>query len=112
MLFRSLLVETKRGADALSLMGWTGNAIYDTTESLVVVVRTWEERYGARVVAAGPNSLTLAVSKPPATSEEAAAVSTEMVLMDPALEQGGAPIPVVSLGDGLIGLTLWTLWWG
>ena len=108
---RIALVETPRGADAISYMGWTGNATYDTTEAIATAVRSWEERYGARVVQAGPNSLTIAIDRPPANSDEAAALSEELVLLDPDLEAGGAPIPVVELGDGLLGQHLWTLWW-
>jgi hypothetical protein len=105
------LVESRRGADALSFMGWTGNATYDVAEAVAVAVRSWEERYGARVVVVGPNSLTLVITKPPATSAEAAALSQELVLIDPDLEVPGAVIPTVALNDGLLGQHQWTFWW-
>lgn len=108
---RIALVQSTRGGDALSFMGWTGNATYGPTESMSLAANSWAERYGARVVAVGPNSLTLAIANPPATSAEAAALTAEMVLLDPDLETGGAPIPVVATGDGLLTLRLWTFWW-
>ena len=105
------LVQSTRGADALSFMGWTGNATYDVAEAVVVAVRSWEERFGARVVEVGPNSLTLAITKPPAASAEAAALSQELVLIDPDLEVPGGVVPTVALNDGLLGQHLWTFWW-
>jgi len=108
---RILLVEAPRGADALSSMGWTGNATYDSTEAIAVAVRSWEDRYGARVVAVGPNSIVLSVTRPPAASSEAAPLSEELLLVDPDLETPGSPVNVVALGDALIGQPMWTLWW-
>jgi hypothetical protein len=108
---RVALVQAPRGADALSLMGWTGNATYDATEAVAIVVRSWEDRFGAQVVAVGPNSLTLAVTRPPATVDAATALSAELTLIDPDLERGNGPVVAVGLGAGLIGNHLWNLWW-
>ena len=109
---RILLVEAPRGGDALSFMGWTGNATYDTAEAIAVVIRSWEDRFGARVVAVGPTTVVLTIANPPATPDEAAALSKELVLIDPDLEQADtAPVTVVALGEALIGQHLWTLWW-
>ncbi len=108
---RILLVESPRGADALSSMGWTGNATYDSTEAIAVAIRSWEDRFGARVVAVGPSSVVMSVARPPATSAESAPLSEELVLIDPDLETPGPPVNVVQLGDALIAQHLWTLWW-
>src|SRR5436190_2148497 len=72
------LVAADRGSDALSVVGWNGAANYtgDTAE-LSAVLRTWEDRFGVRVIGVGFAELYLSVAAPPATTAEALAVAAE-----------------------------------
>jgi hypothetical protein len=108
---RILLVEAPSGPDAVSYMGWTGNGTYDTAEALAVALRSWEDRFGARLVAVGPNRVTLTIARPPATADEAAAVSAEIRLLVPDIDSGAAPVDVTALDDELVGVPAWTFWW-
>ena len=47
------LVAADRGADTLALSGWTGPANHAKTAPLAAVVRSWEDRFGVRVVRVG-----------------------------------------------------------
>ena len=114
---RIALVDSPRGADALSSLGWNGNSSYDSTEAVAVVVRSWEDRFGARVVEVGPNSLTLGIDRPPRDAAQAGLLSDELVLVDPDLAgmhpgvAASPPTGMVALGDALIGCHFCTLWW-
>lgn len=60
------LVSSARGADALAAVGWDGPVNYDNdTAKYAAVVRDWERRFGARVVAVGSDTLHLSVAAPP-----------------------------------------------
>jgi hypothetical protein len=72
------LVAADRGADALAAAGWTGPLNYtNDTGQITAVVRSWEDRFGARVVAVGFADLYLSVAAPPATVDEALPVAAE-----------------------------------
>ncbi|MFG1966618.1 DUF4253 domain-containing protein [Nonomuraea sp. NPDC049028] len=72
------LVPATRGADTLTLCGWTGPLNHtNETEEISAVVRSWEERFGARVVTVGYSTLELSVAAPPTTLEHARQVAAE-----------------------------------
>jgi hypothetical protein len=72
------LVAANRGADALATAGWTGPANYtNDTGEIAAVVRSWEDRYGARVIGAGFADLYLSVAAPPTTLDEALHIAAE-----------------------------------
>ncbi len=60
------LVAAPRGADALTTAGWEGPVNYDNdTATFSAVLRDWEDRFGARVVGVGFDTLHLSVAAPP-----------------------------------------------
>lgn len=67
------LVAVDRGADALTVAGWRG------WEDLATILRDWEDRFGARVVAAGFDTLQLCVAAPPADPDQALLTAAEHV---------------------------------
>jgi hypothetical protein len=72
------LVAVDRGADALAVMGWRGPVNYvDQMSPLAAVVRSWEDRFGVRLVGIGFETLDLSVAAPPATFEHALHVAAE-----------------------------------
>lgn len=72
------LVAAGRGADTLVASGWTGPANYfQPTAPVAAVVRSWEDRFGVRVVRVGFATLELSVAAPPVTAEHALHVAAE-----------------------------------
>ena len=61
------LVPAGRGADVLAAIGWQGARHHNPlTAPLSAVLRGWEDRFGARVVGIGFDTLDLSVAAPPA----------------------------------------------
>ena len=107
------LVAANRGADALAVVGWTGPANYtaDTAE-VSAVLRSWEDRFGARVVGVGFATLLLSVAAPPTTREEALAVAAEHFAFCPDnVWQGSEPQTLAGYADRLVGDHSWAFWW-
>jgi hypothetical protein len=72
------LVAVDRGADALAVMGWRGPVnVFDQVSPLAAVVRSWEDRFGVRLVGIGFEALYLSVAAPPVTFEHALHVAAE-----------------------------------
>ncbi|MEO6088527.1 MAG: DUF4253 domain-containing protein [Umezawaea sp.] len=107
------LVAANRGADALTVAGWTGPANYtgDTAE-VSAVLRNWEDRFGARIVGVGYATLLLSVAAPPTTRVEALAVAAEHFAFCPDnVWQGSESHPLAEYADRLVGDHSWAFWW-
>ncbi|MFC5744917.1 DUF4253 domain-containing protein [Actinomadura rugatobispora] len=105
------LVPAGRGADTLTLAGWDGPVNHTGyTQELSAVVRSWEERFGARVVAVGFDTLDLSVAAPPVTFEHALNVAAEHHAFCPDnVWQGSGSLE--EYAKGLVGADRWTFWW-
>src|SRR5206468_2398493 len=78
------LVECGRGADAPAALGWTGPANYGTDVApFCAVLRSWEDRFGIRVVALTFDAMYCTVSAPPATFDHALHVAAEHLAFCP-----------------------------
>ncbi|SEF87469.1 protein of unknown function [Thermomonospora echinospora] len=105
------LVPAARGADTLARTGWQGPANHTgDVQEISAVVRSWEDRFGARVVAVGFATLDLSVAAPPATADQALGVAAE--------HHAFCPDNVWQNSDGfteyagrLIGAGNWSFWW-
>jgi Domain of unknown function (DUF4253) len=76
------LVPVARPADVLCAIGWGGLA--NRGESLVpltVVLRSWEDRFGARLIDVGYDDIALFVERPPRTAQAAERVAAEQVVL-------------------------------
>jgi hypothetical protein len=81
------LVPVRRGADALVATGWTGAANYfQPVAPLAAVVRSWEDRFGARVVGLDGATALLSVAAPPVTFAHALQVAAEHLICCPDTE--------------------------
>jgi hypothetical protein len=100
------LVPAARGADALVVSGWCRAAP-------AAVVRSWEDRFGARVVGIGPDALFLSVAAPPVTIEHACGVAAEHVAFCPAnlWHSSWDPHYVADYAAGIRGSRRWDFWW-
>ncbi len=107
------LVAADRGADALVAAGWTGpvNHANDTGE-IAAVVRSWEDRFGARVVGLGFADLYLSVAAPPQTLAAALHVAAEHFAFCPDnVWQGSRPYTLSGYAESLVGCNSWQFWW-
>jgi hypothetical protein len=75
---RVMLVPAARSADVVTVAGWLGPCNYTNDMPLLsAVLRSWEERFGARVVQIGFDTLLLAVATPPVAAGHAEQVAGE-----------------------------------
>ena len=107
------LVAAGRGADALTVAGWTGPMNYtNDTAEVSAVLRDWEDRFGARVVGVGFATLLLSVACPPTTHAEALAVAAEHFAFCPDnVWQGVDPQTLSAYAERLVGDHSWAFWW-
>lgn len=104
------LVPADRGADTLTVAGWAGPWNHIRTVEVSAVVRSWEERFGARVVAVGYDVLDLSVAAPPTTIEHARQVAAEHYAFCPDnIWQGIGDFE--EYASSLVGAQRWQFWW-
>jgi hypothetical protein len=105
------VVGVTRPADAVAVLQWSGptNHFSDMGQ-LAAVLRTWEDRFGAYVVCIGFDTLQLAVTRPPASFEQACRVAAEhMAVCSDCVYQGEGSIE--ALAESLVGASTWSFWW-
>lgn len=109
---RLALVPTGRSADILAAIGWTGPVNFENDVALLcAVLRSWDERFGVRVVALSHARLDLSVAAPPQTPDEALAIAAEHFAFCPdTIWQGYETIRLYA-EEALVGNTHWTFWW-
>ena len=111
------LVAAGSGADALTVAGWDGPSHYDTdTAKYSAVVRDWERRFGARVVAAGFDTLALSVATPPTNPDDALHTAAEHFVFCPDNVwpypgRGAHPHTLASYAERLIDTHDWDFYW-
>jgi hypothetical protein len=104
------LVAADRSADVLLAIGWAG--LVNSGESLLdltAVLRSWEDRFGARLIDVGYAGLRLLAERPPRTLEAARRLADEQVVVADDCIDGARDIPGIAarLADGPV----WTFWW-
>jgi hypothetical protein len=106
------LVRARRSADVPAAIGWTGPANFENDVArLCTVLRSWEDRFGIRVVALGFDTLTVSVAAPPRTAEEAEAVAAEHYAFCPDnVDQGCGSLEEYAAKE-VLGRTHWSFWW-
>jgi hypothetical protein len=106
------LVAVRRGADALVATGWIGAVNYfdqDRASPLAAVVRSWEDRFGARVVGLGGATALLSVAAPPVTFEHALHIAAEHLLFCADNVTGVGTL--AEYAEQICGETTWSFWW-
>ncbi|MEV7140087.1 DUF4253 domain-containing protein [Streptomyces tauricus] len=110
---RLALVPARRSADIPAAIGWCGpvNLTEDVAE-LCAVLRSWEDRFGVRVVALTFDQLIVSVAAPPRTRAEAEAIAAEHYAFCPAnITQGGHASLRAYAEREVLGARSWTFWW-
>ena len=103
------LVPASRPSDVLPLIGWTPS---DQSDALPIaaVVRSWEDRFGARLLRLGFAEFSLLVDRPPRSVEHAQRIAAEhFVFCDECAGQGLSDIPRITAS--LMTTPIWTFWW-
>jgi hypothetical protein len=101
------LVRAERAADIPALAGWETEA---PALELSALLRTWEERFGARVIGFEGSSVFVSVASPPLSAAHATHVALEHVLTGASnLNDGTFPFP--DYAEALRGERLWSFWW-
>lgn len=110
---RLALVPARRSADIPAAIGWSGPVNYaDDTGQLSTVLRSWEDRFGIRVVALTFDQLVVSVAAPPTTQEEAEAVAAEHFAFCPDnVHQGRHPTLPTYATHQVLNQPAWTFWW-
>lgn len=109
------LVQARRPADVLPLIGWQPTDAFETALPVAAVLRSWEDRFGARLLRIGPSAeLRLLVERPPRTTEQATAIAAEHLALsgtwiDP--DNGHALTSISDIAPRLVNNPLWGFWW-
>ncbi len=103
------LVAAERGSDAIAVAGWSGAVNYaNDAAELSAVLRSWEDRFGARVIGVGFAELHVSVAAPPATHEEAQAMAAEHFAFCP---DNVWMTSLLSYAEEIVGQPVWDFWW-
>jgi hypothetical protein len=115
---RLALVPASRSADSLGLAGWTPtDDEAHHAGALSAVVRSWEDRFGARVIGVERGTLWLSVATPPRTIGHAARVAAEHFAFCPEVEPredfGCNPDRpwFLQYAESIVDQQAWRFWW-
>ncbi|GGJ13054.1 hypothetical protein GCM10010121_024290 [Streptomyces brasiliensis] len=105
---RLTLVPASRGSDVVALLGWSAEA---PLPLLCALLRSWEDRYGVRVVALYGSELWVSVARPPVAAAHANILALEHVLSTADNIVDDPPTPFPDYAAALVGRTDWSFWW-
>lgn len=80
--YRLLLIPCRRPADAITAVGLALSNDYNDAQ-ISAVLRSWEDRFGARVILLGTGYFMLAVDRPPRTHPDARQLAAEIFALAP-----------------------------
>jgi Domain of unknown function (DUF4253) len=105
------LVPARRPADVLPTVGWRTADRFPTSLPIAAVLRSWEARFGARLLDVGPGAqIRLLVERPPRSAEAAQRVAAEHLAF--CGERAGQGRDITAIAASLVDAPVWTCWWG
>jgi hypothetical protein len=111
------LVPAARAADVLPLAGWLATDAFESAFEgalpFAAVLRSWEDRFGARLLRVGPGAeIQLLVERPPRTEEEALALAAEHFAFCDEWHAGDQGLTTVSeIASVVLAAPTWRFWW-
>ncbi|MFB7829277.1 DUF4253 domain-containing protein [Streptomyces hydrogenans] len=105
---RLVLVPARRGSDALASIGWSAKTLLPL---LCALLRSWEDRFGAQVVAVFGSELHVSVARPPLEPEHVNLLAVEHILSTANNIVDDPPTPFPEYAMNLMGRTSWSFWW-
>jgi hypothetical protein len=105
------LVAANRPGDVITALGWLGGTnMHPDPVLMSAVLRSWEDRWAARVVEIGFDTLTLTVGIPPRDRQPALALAAEHFAFCPDnIWQGSGTI--VAYAESIQQSRTWSFWW-
>jgi Domain of unknown function (DUF4253) len=105
------LVPAQAPWEIPAVIGYGGWNRYPDPEDHVAILRYWNDRYGAELVAMTGTTVELTVRRPPRTRPQALALAWEyFVYNDGYYDYYGAE-DITQLAAGLLGADTWIAWW-
>ncbi|WP_307668264.1 DUF4253 domain-containing protein [Streptomyces sp. V2I9] len=110
---RMALVPARRSADIPAAIGWSGAVNHENDVArLCAVLRSWEDRYDARVVVLGFDTMIVSVGRPPGTIEEARALAAEHYAFCPDTIDQAPPHDIDLYAEkAVLNQEAWSFWW-
>ncbi|MHB9856828.1 DUF4253 domain-containing protein [Streptomyces sp. YIM S03343] len=105
------LVQAERGSDALVALNWPGMADHMSTHELSGVLRSWEDRFGARLVGLGHADLYLSAAIPPRDLCQAHVLAAEHYLSCPDVFHNDFDLDWDAYPGQLMTRREWHFWW-
>jgi len=105
------LVQVARGADTPAALSWSGMTNHMTARELSAVLRSWEDRFGARVVGFGHGSLYLSVAAQPTDPRQARVLAAEHYLSCPDVFYEDPDLDWSTYHEELMHRREWRFWW-
>jgi Domain of unknown function (DUF4253) len=103
------LVPAARPADILPRLGWAGACNNRTASELAVVLRSWEARFGARLLEVCFDDIRLLVSRPQQTLEAAQRIAAEHFPFADEAHKGLRHVG--GIARALVNNPFWDFWW-
>lgn len=104
------LVATDRPADVLAEVGWQGvTNRYEFLLPVTAVLRSWEMRFGARLLEVGFAGIRVLVKRPPRSLKAAERIAAEHYAFCD--ESSGGLRDIRSIAASLVNSPFWTFWW-
>ena len=105
------LVPAAAAEDVVAVLGWGDWNACPLPEEHVAVLREWRKRYGAVVKAISPDTLELAVDRPPTNFDDALVLAREQYAYAPDIVDQGEHSSVGALAAALVDSRRWHFWW-
>jgi hypothetical protein len=108
---RLLLAPAARSADVITSIGWQGSVnTMAPVAAMSAMLRSWEDRFGVRVVMLGFDTMMLTVAAPPTTREHALQVAAEhWAFCSDSIET--YPGALAAYAEELVDAGDWWFWW-
>ncbi|MGW3424118.1 DUF4253 domain-containing protein [Streptomyces phaeochromogenes] len=105
------LVQVTRGADTPAALNWRGMTNHMSATELSAVLRSWEDRFGLRVVGFGHGSLYVSAAAPPTDLHQARVLAAEHYLACPDVFFEDPDLDWPTYPGDLMKLQAWRFWW-
>lgn len=109
------LAVADRPADALAAMGWLPGNWFEGIGELTAVLRSWEDRFGARLLAVGFDEFKLLAERPPRGRSAGQHLAAEVFALSPneffCAWDEEALTDLNDIADSLIRSPIWGFWW-
>jgi hypothetical protein len=103
-------VPAGRPADVLPCLSWYGASNSRTSLEIAAILRSWEDRFGARLLEVGFDTIRLLVTRPPQTLQAAQRIAAEhFALSDEAGRTGLRGVAEIT--PALVSNPFWDFWW-